>query len=416
MGELVHKLRHLHVHVRSGREVVFTDGHPVALQVLLDIRPAVENPQAPPLDLRVVVDRSGSMKGEKLEAVMRALQRVISTLTVRDTLTIISFATDYSVDLGKRHMDDRGREHAHTVVTRLRADGNTHISGALNAALEVPEFVDTHETRVILFTDGQSNVNTQEDHRLLARAADEARRKRIPLFIYGTGSDYHFALLQQMAVMAGNGSQLRHVMEAEALEREFAAEIGFMRGVGVRGLTVTAVATGSAKIARATRFMPQQADLEPMHRDTLITDFSGAVDKARGQQYLIELTADPDRACTCEVMRLTLKGRTVAGESFEDVILVRTHFTTNRSEETVPDPEIVKLQIKMAAAAQAEAGNFDRSAELYTRSGDERTAVIMRDLGRKAHRDQEAARRGGTTEARTSVSVEFTARVDREDD
>lgn len=417
MGELVFQLRHLRVSLRIGRPIAFSDGSPTAVQVLLDIRPAVDNPHAPPLDLRFVIDRSGSMGGAKIRAVKEALRKVVETLTDQDILTITSFASDFSVDLPATSMSRAGRDAAIAAIDELKASGDTHISEALLANVR-PAPQSGYETRVLLFTDGESTRRVDEDHRRLVRTADEMRRIELPLLVYGTGSGYNFALLQQLAVQAGNGSQLRHVMEADVLESELLVEIGFMRGVGVRGLTVegSSEALFDTEIRHVTRFMPQQAEVR--HGEREFSDRSGAVDKARGQQYLIELLVRrPMDSGTSKVFTARLRGKTVSGDPFDEQVNAIVRFTGDASEQPPVDPEIVRVLTMMAAVTQAEQGNFDAASTLYTRAGDQRTATVMADLGRRATRDREAARRGATTEGRTSVSVAHTVDLrDQEDD
>lgn len=408
MGELVFQLRYLHVSARIGRPVALTDGRETAVQILLDIRPATDNPHAPPLDLRFVIDRSGSMRGAKISAVKDALRKVVASLTDQDTLTIVSFASDFKVDLPATRMGRGAQARAITVIADLEANGNTHISGALRAAMK-PLPQDGFETRVVLFTDGESTERTAQDHHWLVAAADEMREIGLPLLVYGTGSDYNFSLLQQLATRTGNGSQLRHVMEADVLESELLAEIGFMRGVGVRGLVVEgqSEAQFGADIQQVTRFMPQQATIA--HASRNFSDASGAVDKARGQQYLIELLVhQPVETGVCQVFRVRLQGKTVTDQTFDEQIEVGVCFTRDPLRQSPVDQEVVRTMLKMAAVAQAEQGNFAKASEMYTRAGDPHTATKMTDLGRTATRDREAARRGATTEARTSVSVAHT--------
>ncbi len=74
--------------------------HPAggARHLLIDLEaPAVERPDdatRPPLNVSLVIDASGSMQGDPLEAAKRAAIGIIEALSARDRITVVSFADD----------------------------------------------------------------------------------------------------------------------------------------------------------------------------------------------------------------------------------------------------------------------------------------------------------------------------------
>lgn len=407
--ELVHKLTHLHVTVRLGRQVTYIDGGSTVVQVFVDIRPATQNPNAPPLDLRLVIDRSSSMNGAKIMAVKHAMRELIGELNTKDRLALITFADFHVLDLSCSDMDDHGRQKALAVVEAIQAGGNTFISGGVEEAITRPD--DRYETRLVLFTDGESTVNTPIDHAQLVRSADRARSYGLPMLIYGTGSDYNFALLQQLAVRAGNGSFLKHVMQADELLKHLRSEIGFLRGVGVRGLVVTGKVPNGTTIVRAASFMPQQRTLTVTPEGSFI-DHSGALDRARGQQYFFEIEVNDPKPEPCEVMNLTLSGREAGTDDrFTSGIHVNATFTQNAADQSDPDPEVVKVALHMAAVAKADQGDYVGSSVIYARAGDHGTAKSMRDMADAQRRRTHGAAdiyRGAHTMTHGSVNVAHT--------
>lgn len=407
---VVHRLTHLHVNVRLGRMITHIDG-PTAVQMLLDIRPATDRPNAPPLDLRLVIDRSGSMKSAgKLDAVKAAMLAMVDDLDPKDRLTIITFEAVHAIDLPSTQMSPRGKDLARAVITNLQADGGTFISGAFEEAITRPDL--NFETRIVLFTDGESTIDNANDHANLVRSSDRARQFELPIFIYGTGDDYNFALLQQIAARVGHGSFLKHVMDAEVLRDHVRAEIGFLRGVGVRGLTVQGSVPTGVTLTNVTRFMPQQSDIEILENGEF-KDNSGALDRARGQQYLIDLLVATPQPGPMTVLSLELHGRSTAAGTgaFVEKLDIKTTFTENPAEQSPIDPDVRTVMLKMAAAKKATDGDFDGAAGMYTRAGDQATADAMRTMSQQVHhghRTRADATRGATTMSRGSVSVDFT--------
>lgn len=407
---LVHHLTHLHVSVKLGRAVTHIDG-PTAVQVLLDIRPATDQPNAPPLDLHLVIDRSGSMRSAgKLEAVKAAMLAVVDDLDPKDRLTIITFDAFHTIDLPATQMKWLGKRRARSVIDHLEADGNTFISEAFEKAITRPD--PNFETRIVLFTDGESTIDASRDHINLVTCSDQARLFELPVFIYGTGNDYNFALLQQIAARVGHGSFLKHVMDAEVLRDHLRAEIGFLRGVGVRGLTVEGCSTIGSTITKVTRFMPQQEDIE-VSENIKFKDRSGSLERARGQQYLIDLLVTSPQPGSKAVLSLELHGKSTAASevAFTEKLDINATFTTDLSQQSSIDPDVRVVILKMAAAKKAAAGDFDGAAGMYTRAGDQTTADTMHRMSQQVHRGQRTrneAVRGATTASRGSVSVDHT--------
>src|SRR3989339_117666 len=132
----------LHVSYTLGRQVTHVSG-PTEVQVLLDIRSSTQYPDAPCLDLRLVIDRSSSMDWKscpdhdlsKLDVVKLAINELITELEPTDYLTIVSFDQSARLDLSRTPMDVRGVELARRAIERLTPNGCTFISDALREAL-----------------------------------------------------------------------------------------------------------------------------------------------------------------------------------------------------------------------------------------------------------------------------------------
>ncbi|MBI5370213.1 VWA domain-containing protein [Candidatus Uhrbacteria bacterium] len=408
--QLVHKLTHVHVTVHLGREVTHIDGGPVVVPVFVDIRPATTNPNAPPIDLRLVIDRSGSMEGRKIEAVRLALRELIGDLGPKDRLALITFADFHDLDLPSTNMDYKVHSHARALIAAIKAEGDTFISGGVEEAITRPDI--RFETRLVLFTDGESTVNVHQDHQQLVKSADRARDYGLPMLVYGTGGDYNFALLQQLAVRAGNGSFLKHVMQADELLDHLRSEVGFLRGVGVRGLVVSGQISQGTSLIRAARFMPQQRPLN-VGQDGAFTDASGALDRARGQQYYFEIEVGTPEPGTHPILKLSLAGTEAgsSGNSFTCDLSVDATFTWDEAAQTEPDPEVIRVAQHMAGAEMADRGDLNGASVVYERAGDHATATALRTmvdhLARGTH-SRAAVDRGSETLTGGSVSVVHT--------
>jgi Ca-activated chloride channel family protein len=176
-------------------------GEPVWMDLSVE---AVAAGARAPLSMVLVIDRSGSMAGEKIDNVRLAAQRVIKRLTPGDQLGIISYGTDVSVDLPLTSLDGKTRARARRVVNSLEEGGGTNIDGGLRAAARLlkAEAIDGRVARVILLSDGQATEGERRISRLAEHGA-ALQARGIGLSTLGVGLDYHEDLMERLAVEGG---------------------------------------------------------------------------------------------------------------------------------------------------------------------------------------------------------------------
>ncbi len=176
---------------RDPSDAADTDGF-----FLLLLAPRVEtNTPAIPKDVILVLDRSGSMDGEKFSQAQQALRYILDQLNPSDHFNIITFSTGvemYANNLRPASEADQGR----AWVDGLSAVGATDINRALleAAALTDPE----RPTYLIFLTDGLPTEGVTDTlsilNNFLSAAPDNLR-----LFVFGVGYDVDTILLDTLA-------------------------------------------------------------------------------------------------------------------------------------------------------------------------------------------------------------------------
>lgn len=137
------------------------------LEELLPVSMEVEQKEElPGLDMVLVIDKSSSMAGEKLNMAKNAALRALDVLKERDRLGVITFDTSYYEEIGLTPLADK--EKIAEVIRGIREGGGTVIYHALEAAVRMLEG-STKAKHIILLSDGQegSQFNYQS---LLERA------------------------------------------------------------------------------------------------------------------------------------------------------------------------------------------------------------------------------------------------------
>lgn len=154
----------------------------------------------------LIIDRSGSMTGDKMVQARDAARFIVENLNDGDRFNVVSFATQVT-SFSDNHMDyniENG-EAAIDYIQSLNADGMTNISGAFDTAIPQFEFADDQTANIIIFfTDGEQtegilNTDLLIDH--INNLITQSERQ-IALFTFGIGQTVNERLLT--AIATGN--------------------------------------------------------------------------------------------------------------------------------------------------------------------------------------------------------------------
>jgi Ca-activated chloride channel family protein len=164
---------------------------------LLLVAPKVETAQVEVVakDVLLVLDTSGSMRGEKMQQAKAALDFVLDHLQPEDRFNIVAFSTGVR-QYAERLQPASEREQAHHWVKGLDAAGGTAINRAL---LEALMQVDPDRPTILIFlTDGLPTEGVVEPDMIMANVAREAG-ENVRLFTFGVGHDVNTILLDGLA-------------------------------------------------------------------------------------------------------------------------------------------------------------------------------------------------------------------------
>jgi len=189
------------------------------LYLLIEIEPRGEfKPRRMPLNLGLVIDRSTSMEGNRLNSVKAAAHRIIDDLQEEDTLSVVAFSDRAEVLLPGQSMKDRAR--AHALVSSIWAGGGTEILQGLRAGLEqVRRFQRSDRiSYLILLTDGRT-YGDEEDCIVEARRAG---LERIGISALGIGEDWNDLFLDRLvqqangvSVYVSHAQQIRQILDEQ---------------------------------------------------------------------------------------------------------------------------------------------------------------------------------------------------------
>ncbi|HEX7667064.1 MAG TPA: VWA domain-containing protein [Polyangiaceae bacterium] len=172
---------------------------------------------APPLNLAIVIDRSGSMKGARIANAIEAAAGTIARLRDGDSVTVVSFDTQAQIVVPPTVANANNREAMTSAVRSIRLGGDTCISCGLETAMSEmnasPVAFGDHVSRMLLLSDGATNHGITDSPGLRA-LADRMRERGCAISTIGVDVDFDEKVMALLA-QESNG---RHYFVANASE------------------------------------------------------------------------------------------------------------------------------------------------------------------------------------------------------
>lgn len=179
-----------------------SEGGTFYLNVALAL-PVVERPSRKPMNIAIVLDRSGSMADErKIDYAKSALASLIRQLSPQDILSVVIY--DDVVEVLREAGKARNREKLVRLISNIHPRGSTNLGGGLIEGLHQVSrnASNKYVNRVILFSDGLANQGIT-DPSALNTVARRHRHQGISVTTMGVGLDYNENLMTGLAEHGG---------------------------------------------------------------------------------------------------------------------------------------------------------------------------------------------------------------------
>ncbi|MEZ4432844.1 MAG: VWA domain-containing protein [bacterium] len=214
----------------------------------------------PPLDLALVIDRSGSMAGDKLRDVKAAALKLLDDLRPEDTVTLISYSDDVKRHTTGLPVDAKGREVLRNALLGLESEGSTALGPAMMQALddlEAGRRDDRRLTHAMLLSDGLANVGEQRPEILGARAA-AAFTRGVSVTTLGVGLDYNEDLMTRLADQGGG--RYHFIKDGDAVAGILADEMKGLVATVARGIVLELAPAPGAGVAKVFGYATDRQD------------------------------------------------------------------------------------------------------------------------------------------------------------
>jgi Ca-activated chloride channel family protein len=186
-----------------------------------------------PLNLALILDRSGSMQGDKLRYVQQAACHVLDMLDERDRIAVVAYDDQVTLLAPSQPISAHMRDELKRKINQLRPGGWTDLSGGwLEGCREVADRLTVDGIhRALLLTDGLANRGIT-DIEELTHHARELRRRGVATSTFGVGLDFNEQLLEALAEQGGG--HFYYIERPDQIPDVFRRELGELLTVVAR--------------------------------------------------------------------------------------------------------------------------------------------------------------------------------------
>ncbi|MGQ9461827.1 MAG: vWA domain-containing protein [Candidatus Fervidibacter sp.] len=358
-------------------------------------------PEASPLNLCFVLDRSGSMGGEKIENLRNAVKLVIDQLDQNDVVSIVIF--DDRGDLLVPATPVTDKNYLKRQVDSITDRGGTEMSKGMKLGIqELQKHLTTDRvSRMVLLTDGQTYGDEDECQKL----ANQLKKLGIPLWAFGLGEDWNEDLLDVLADATKSiGGFSEFIDTPDKILEHFQFAVKSAKQVVARNAYLTLRLAQGVGPRGVWRVLPLIANLgyQPLSdRDVQVP--LGDLERDEGQAVLVELSIATKpkgvfRIAQAEVT-YDLPHENRYGEKVKADIIVE--FTDDQKAVQQVNPQVMNLvekvtafKLQTKALEAAKAGDYGTATRMLRQSATRLLNIGEQELATVALEEAERLEKG----------------------
>lgn len=395
-----------------GRTPLPVTGSPQVAYLLVEAAPATPPTVAAPLNFCLVLDRSGSMQGAKLESMKAATRRVIETLTPQDVVSIVMFDDTVHTLVPATPAADTAALLA-AVDTITEAGGTAMSLGMQAGQTELQK--NTGPDRLgymLLLTDGQ----TWGDEDVCRSIAQSLGQAGVRITALGLGAEWNEKLLDDLADATGGNSD--YVADPAQITNFFQRAVQSAQGTAAAEARLLLRMVKEASPRAVHRATPTIANLgyQPIGENEVAVKLGDLI-YGQTNSVVIDLMVPARAAGSFRVAQAELHF-TPVGQTGEQVIKqdVLLNFSANAAEPAY-EPRIMNLvekvtafKLQTRALSEAEAGNIAGATQKLRAAATRLLDLGELELAEKTNQQADQLEQGSAISAETQKELRYATR------
>lgn len=299
-----------------------------------------------PLNLCLIIDRSGSMEGAPLEYVKRACGYVVDLLEPNDVLSIVAFEQRVDIIMPARKVVNKMLVKEH--INRIEPGNTTNLyDGIVAGASQIASvYSGNYVNRALLFTDGDPTEGIKDFHSIVGQVAEQKSRG-ITITALGFGEEYNEELLAGIAKRSGGNYY--YITRPDLIPEVFRKELETLMTVVARNLHLKLHMSKWVQLRQAYGKLPTYGN---GYAEITMPD----VERGSAESALFEIELGPRPAGTYRIGKAEL--------TYDDSVTGRTeHLSEDIVVEFTSDQNLVSANVNPQVQREIEVAMASRNLE-----------------------------------------------------
>lgn len=351
--------------------------------VMIDIRGSDKLPDyRPPINLSIVIDRSTSMKGERLDQVRSAVTAILRDLQPQDNASVVAFSDKAEVIVSPNQAKDLSTARAR--LSLMQADGGTEIAQGLELGLDELHrtFIREGVNHIVLLTDGR----TYGDEEQCFELAEQAVKYGISINGVGIGSDWSDRFLDELS--STTGGSVIFLNTPKAVTDLLSGIYDDLSQIVAKRVRLEGATGQSVDLRELFRLLP-----EPMPLSDALPVTLGNLPKKSSIRVLMEIVVHPSPDLDkLTVAQLTISGELVGRSDGETKIPISIELPLSDEPNADPPPKEIASALNLLslykqqekARHEAELGESAKAARRLENLATQLLAAGERELAKTA--------------------------------
>lgn len=212
----------VHVDVRWGNDRFSPYSKEAILQVGFTT-PRIQTQEAPPINVALVIDKSGSMNGSRIEYTRMAAIEFVKRLREEDIVSIVTF--DHNINVVLPAQSAANKDNIINAIQGITAGGSTNLNGGLVTGYQevVKNYSDKINNRVLMLTDALTNTGQIDPEQIVQNSMNYTAEQEIDITVIGVGVNFNNNLSRQ--ITSSSRSSIHFINDAKDIKKVFIDEV-----------------------------------------------------------------------------------------------------------------------------------------------------------------------------------------------